>query len=356
MATRDTGFRDLRKRAVRDPEPALGPRGRQRRNLWWLRDFRDRMGPGMIVAFMALVLLVIALLVVRYFVIQPDVVEPPPEPSIYEDAPVSSFGREISPARRLQLARFGIPLYVGPRGVPLIREPVTGEVREVTEQEMNFPEGETEVRSPDNVDAMTAPGPHGRGVQWWEPRHLQDLPEPRPVDRVRWYQLQERQINSMIADLSLAIDYVGATPPRSWDDRWGRELVGIARAIIDKYAYGNPDYWVFASRFVWCDTSLENAMTSGVGGWCPSGEFAEAVAQVYIMVGEVVARLDRIGRAAQLPYDHLVGEMYRESEVAEYQIDTLAEIRRILADVAPLFEELHRYGEAHGHYLDLRMP
>lgn len=356
MATGNQPFRDLRNRPRREPPEPAGPTGRRPRSFWWLADLRGRLGPGIVIAFLLVVVLTAGLLVFRYFYLKPDEPAVAAVPSIFDGEPTANYGRPLSPAVRLRLARYGIPLHMGPNGVPLIRERLTGDVREVTELELQHPESSDPVPSAANADVVTVPGPHGTGVMWWEPRHLQDLPEPRYVDRVRWYQHQERQLNALTVDLVLVIDYVVSTPADRWDDRWGVGLVDLTTAITDKYAFGNPDYWSFASRFISCDSALDLAMTSGIGSSCPSQSFAATVDQVYVAAGHIVGRLERVGRAAQLPYDYNIGKLYRPSEVAEYQRGALSEVERLMEDVGVLFEDLRNQGEAHGHYLDVRLP
>lgn len=193
-------------------------------------------------------------------------------------------------------------------------------------------------------------------VQWWSPSHLRDLPEIRPVDRVRWYQLHEDRLNGLVRGLVLAFEFVALTPVDQWDDRWGRRLVSISDAITQEYAYGNPTYWQLASRTIRCESALELAMSGGIGTSCPSGDFQRALDQAYVASGEIVARLRRIGHAAQLPYDHQVGGLYSDTSVATYQEESLAEVQRLMSDLVPIFEDLRVYGEAHGHYLDVRLP
>lgn len=354
----DKTFRDLRRAPRRDPgDDRAEWRGRRPRNLWWLRDFRDRLGPGMVIAFLVVVVLTAALVSVRVFYFKPDrPVVPEDSPSIFAGEISPRYGEPLSPATRLRLARFGIPLYVGPNGIPLVRDPVTGESREVSEFEMSLPEDRTVVRAGHSPDVLTQPGPSGRPVMWWQPRHLQGLPEPQLVDRIRWYQLQERQLNAFVRDLMLGLDYVGATSPSRWDDRWGRGLVAIAEALVDKYAFGDPGHWLFASSFIVCDIGIERAMTAGIGSSCPSAAFVALLDRVYASGGEIVARLDRMGRAAQLRHDYVSGALYNEYDVYVYHERSLDEIGELMDVIRVSFDEIRLQGEAHGHYLDVHLP
>ena len=356
MATPDQGFRDLRGASRREPSEEPGPRGRQRRSLWWVHHGIERLGPGLVIAFLGVVVIAVSLVSLRVFYFKPDQAPLAEAAPLFDGDPSPNYGRPLSPAVRLRLARFGIPLHMGPNGVPLIRERDTGEVREVTVVEMALPETGEAVPSADNPDVLTAPGPHGTTVQWWSPAHLRDLPEFQPVDRVRWYQLHEDRLNGLVRDLVLALEFVARTPVDHWDDRWGRELVAISVAITDKYAYGNPEYWLFTSRTIHCDLGLELAMTQGVGGSCPSEDFSRALDQVYVAGGEIVGRLRRVGLAAQLPYDHRTGAMYSDTAVSSYQEESLVEVQRLMSDMVVLFEDLRLYGEAHGHYLNVQLP
>lgn len=356
MASVEPEFRDLRRASRREPREEPPLRGRRPRSFWWFHDGPGRLGPGLVIAFLGIVVLTVALVSVRVFYLKPDQAPPDVAVGLFDGDPLPSYGRPLSLAVRLRLARFGIPLHIGPNGVPLIRERQSGEVREVTPEELALPERVAAVPSEHNPDVLTVPGPHGTNVQWWSPSHLRDVPDNQLVDRVRWYQLHEDRLNGLVRDLVLALEFVGHTPVDQWDDRWGRRLVAISDVITAESAYGNPAYWQFASRTISCDAGLDLAMSGGVGSACPSADFQAALDRAYVAGGEIVSRLRRVGLAAQLPYDHQVGEAYSETSVADYQEDSLAEVQRLMSDIAQIFEDLRVYGEAHGHCLDVSPP
>ena len=216
---------------------------------------------------------------------------------------------------------------------------------------LRTPSSHRPIPTPWSRPALTAP-PFVGG----SPRHLQGLPQPVYVDRVRWYTRQEHQLNLMIRDLAAVLEHVTTTPVERWDDRWGYRLEQLTDAMTDKYAFGSPDLWPLASRNIVCGTSLDLAMTSGIGSGCPSEDFVAVVDAVYVASGEIVSRLNRVGKAAQLPYDNVSGNLFQGTEVSQYQAGALADIERLMAQIETFFEEIHRQGEAHGHYLDVRLP
>ncbi len=331
--------------------------GGRRRHLWWFGHTGVKLVPAMVLFLSAVVVLTLGLFAVRHFVFKPhEVAELPTREPLFAGEPSSNYGRPLSPAARMRVARFGIPLHMGPNGVPLIRDRATGAVRELTPAEQALPENEMVVVSEDNPDILESVSPAGGRVSWWEPRHLQGLPEPVLVDRVRWYERQEDQLNAAAYDMALAIEFAVRTPSDRWDDRWGGTLVEISDALVDEYAFGNPGYWQFASSFIVCSHDLEVVVTGGLGAGCPSPGLVQTVDRVYIAFGEITARLRRMGLAAELPYDPQVGGIYREVEVLEYLQENLVAIERLMEQVGVLFDDIARFGEAEGFYLDVRLP
>ena len=305
----------------------------------------------------AVVVLTLALFAVRHFVFAPDqALELPTREPLFAGEPESNYGRPLSPAVRMRVARFGIPLHMGPNGVPLIRDRKTDEVRELTPAEQAMPENQSIVPSGGNMDVLESVSTSGGRVSWWQPRHLQGLPEPVLVDRVRWYERQEAQLNQAAYDVALAIEFAVRTPSDRWDDRWGTTLSEISDALVDKYAYGNPDHWQFASSFIVCSYDLEVAVTGGLGAGCPSPGLVQTVDRVYLALGEIVGRLGRMGEAAALPYHHQYGGIYRDVEVLEYIQDNLVAIERLMEQVGVLFDDIAGFGEAEGFYLDVHLP
>ena len=72
MASPDRGYRDLRNAPRREPSDRVEWRGRRRRPLWRLHHLLDRLGPGFVIAFLAVVVLTGTFLGVRYIVLRPD--------------------------------------------------------------------------------------------------------------------------------------------------------------------------------------------------------------------------------------------------------------------------------------------
>ena len=348
------------------PPELAGPRRRRRsvrpylagrrRRLWWIEHTGIRLGPAMVLFGVAVVVATLALFSVRHFVLSPDdAVKLPTREPLFAGEPDSNYGRPLSPAVRMRVARFGIPLHMGPNGVPLIRDRDTGDVRELTPAEQALPENEMVVPSAGNPDVLESVSATGGRVSWWQPRHLQDLPQPVPVDRLRWYQRQEAQLNQAAYDVALAIEFAVRTPSDRWDDRWAVTMSDITEALVDKYAYGNPDYWQFASSFIICTRSLEVAATAGLGAGCPSPGLVQTVDRVYVAFGEIVARLDRMAAAAHLPYQPN-GGFYQEVQVLEYIHENLVAIERLMDQVGALFDDIAEFGPVEGYYLDVHLP
>lgn len=207
--------------------------------IWWL-DFGFEFGkPALVLGMLAIVLAALGLLGARAIVQERrDAAAanwPGGAESIYAGPAAPNYGQPMSAAMKLRLARFGIPLHIGPRGVPLLEDRRTGAVREAIELELTFPETAATVRQGLNPDAAAAPGPGGGAVSWLEPDGFQELPEAIPVDRVSWFVVQEsRRGRGKGFDSGRGADH-GRRPP-TLGRRVGPELAAIAQALADKYA------------------------------------------------------------------------------------------------------------------------
>lgn len=164
-------MRDLREgRRSKSGAPVQTASRRRVRLPWWL-DFGFEVGkPAIVLGLMAIALVTLGLLGARAIVQdrRDDAAAERPggSESIYDGPRAPNYGQQMSAAMKLRLARFGIPLHIGPRGVPLLEDRITGEVREATELELTFPETAETVSMGLNPDVAAVPGPGGGGVMW----------------------------------------------------------------------------------------------------------------------------------------------------------------------------------------------
>lgn len=332
-----------------------------RRLPWWVTVTFDRMSVGFLVALMLVGLVTVALVGVRYFFVDDgrdaDAMVLEADSSVdYEVEPDPRFGQDIAPLRKLRWQRFGVPLHIGPRGVPLIEVDGGDDVREMTEMEMDFPHDVEYVRHPYHRWVVLAPGHTGYGVRWWLPETYEDLPEAEPLDRVSWFVRHEERLESVVADVSLALTHVSGTPVGAWDRRWGEALVAATEALNEEYANGDSRYWILLGSLSRCDESLEFVYRSGVTEGCPSESYQETVGVIWRDMGRAVEVMERLGRSAMLREEPTYGHLFRDTDVMEYQAKQLGLLGKVLDEIRVSFDRLKEYGEAEGYYVQVNLP
>ena len=344
---------------------SVGYRRRRRRFLrrfpWWVSVGFDRLSTGVVVLVMLVGLVTVSLVGVRYFLVDrgDDVDDAVLASSVsvdYEGEFDSRFGQEIPPLKRLRWERFGRPLHIGPRGIPLIESAVSGEVREMTDMEMSFPHDVDYRRDPNDRSIVLAPGPTGYAVRWWLPETYEELPKARAFDRVGWFVAHESRLEAAVGDISLGLFHISRNPPTAWDRRWGEELVAISDAVTDTYAYGNPDYWTLVPGLLYCSSNLESVYRSGVTEGCPSKGYQDTVAVIWRDLGRIVDVMDRLGKSAMLQSHHQVGHLFRDEDLGEYRVKQLELMQSALLEVRESFDLLKEYGNAEGYYIQVNLP
>ena len=352
------------------PEPDafdgnVGYRRRRRRFLrrlpWWVSVGFDRVSTGVVVLMLLVGLVTVTLVGVRYFVVDrdgdvDDAVLQSRVSVNYDVEKDSRFGQDIPPLQRLRWERFGRPLHIGPSGIPLIENEVSGDVREMTDMEMSFPHDVDYERDPNDRSIVFVPGPTGYAVRWWLPEVYEELPKARAYDRVGWFVVHESRLESVVGDISLGLVHISTVPPTAWDRRWGNELVDISDAITDTYAYGNSDYWTLIPGLLYCSSRLENVYRSGVTEGCPSKGYQDTVSVIWRDLGRIVNIMDRLGKSAMLQSHHQFGHLFRDEDVGEYRVKQLELMQSALLEVRESFDRLKEYGNAEGYYIQVNLP
>lgn len=354
-------LRDGRRSGGAPPAPTASRRRRRRVRLPWWLDFGFEVGkPAIVLGLIAIVLVTLGLLGARAIVQdrRDDAVAARPggSESIYDGPRAPNYGQPMSAAMKLRLARFGIPLHIGPRGVPLLEDRLTGEVREATELELTFPETAESVPTGLNPDVAAVPGPGGGAVMWEEPAGFRELPDAVPVGRVKWFSEQETRVDAVVKDLTLAAAHITSVDHRRWDDRWGAELSAIAQALTDKYAWGQSRYWPLAGSISYCDPALERVARGGVTDGCPSVELQQTIVTFWSTIGHLVETMRLMGDAAQLPYDRQIGAHFRDAEVLEYQERHLRRIDLGMDRVRSLVDDFRQLSSEEGFYVHIWVP
>ena len=357
MSRRQT--RDLRRQRDAEREnrrSARNARYRPTRMPWWIAAVLDRMSPGLLLVLMLALVVIGGLLGARAALQnrEAELARGKPvssEPVSYDGLVSERWGTKLSPMLEQRYARYGVPLHVGPRGVPLLQNPETGAVRELTELEMDFPHDAESLPVPGVSGVVYAPGGTGHGVRWREPAKLQDLPKLRSVDRMTWFQEQDLLLRDAIRDVKMAMAQVAHAPASSWDRHWAEGLQATAQAINKKYAGGDPEQWKFAGYVIRCDPQLDRDYRAGLTQGCPSPEYRDAVAQVWVHLGELVEIMRRLAESELLESNRRFLRHYEDADIDGYQQRQVENMVKAAGDVRAAVERLRVYGDAEGDYI-----
>ena len=356
--------RDLRAEREAAREQRAAQKGRRYRASllpWWVKAGLDRLSPAFVIILMVALVAIGGLMAARQ-VMQNDQDEGGPvalasDQRVSYDGPVSErWGLGFSPLEELRYSRFGYPLHVGPNGVPLIEAGgAGGEVRELTEMEMEFPSDRDYVMVPETHDVAYAPGHTGHGVRWRVPVKMRELGDLRGVDRVTWFKEQQLGLNSALADVKLGLAQVQLVDPSAWDARWAEELRATVDAINDKYVDGDRDLWVVNGYRTYCEPELDFHYRSGITQGCPSVAYRDAVAAVWTALGEVVDAMRRLADSELLESNRVFQRMYEDADIDEYQRGQLEYIIAVMGELKALVEGLRVYGDAEGDYIHVTL-
>ena len=323
---------------------------------WWIAHFLDWLSPGAVVVTIAALVIVAGLMGARHMaqVNRDQILAGEPESYAavsYEGEVSPRWGQGFGPLESERYARFGEPLHFGPSGVPLVEDRRSGDVRELTELELEFPHDRDYLTVPDAPGVVYAPGQTGYGVRWREPLKFREVPESRPVDRVTWFKEQERLLSQALRDVNLVVAQVALAPPASWDRRWAEGLRDSVDAINGKYANGDSDQWMTVGYGVRCNRQLDFDYRQGLTEGCPSAAYRDAVATVWLHLGQVVEATRRLADSELLESNREFNRFYEDADIDGYQRRQVQAIESGMQDVAGSVERLKVYGDAEGHYV-----
>ena len=256
-------------------------------------------------------------------------------------------GRRLGFLEANDALRYGRPLYLGDEGRPVVENYATGDIREVTDLELEFPRGEVWAFDVERPASVYTPGPEGLGV-WREHGGVTELLPPTVmVDCMTWSDRQRDYLQLALDDVGFALSHRESGDVSVMDHEWGQRVEGITSAIRDKYAHGQVALWNAAPLRWSCDIELEEAVNSGVTEGCPSFQHVEALRGMWGQVGSVNERLWMLSRAFQLDVrksEWAVGDV----GVPEVQLEMVEGLQDAMAALVKKRLELLRVGNAEG--------
>lgn len=209
----------------------------------------------------------------------------------------NGFGRPGDVARAGRYGRVTAP--AGPVGLPAIEHSGTGEVREVTAIELEFPANRPYLSvGPEGV--VWNPGPRGLGL-WWRRDLLAELRLNRlMLDRFAWRERQYAELEYALGELSYALGQFDLIDLAAWEYGPPARIHESMTRLQARYPAARtvgawsavPGQWV-------CDPNLERDLEGERGPGCPSAELNGQLTRTWHQVGLVAERLRELGRRGQ---------------------------------------------------------
>ena len=199
-------------------------------------------------------------------------------------------GRGLTASEAGAVARFGEPMHLGDSGRPVVKLDSTGEVRELTPVELEFPAGKLAEERGDGV--LWSPGRLGWGI-WWDGEDAADAARKHLyMDRVGWVARQNAEIAQALAGLENGMVGLAAMDLESWKVGQGERLSVYMDSFVAAYPDASPGYWGALGWKWMCDETLETELRHGVTEGCPSDDVSGAISLVWTEIG-VMAELMR---------------------------------------------------------------
>ena len=195
-------------------------------------------------------------------------------------------------------ARYGRPLYAGASGRPVVVLEGSGEVRELTEYELNFPEGQAFVSVGDGL-TVRAPGPRGLGM-WWDHRPAERLRTRWTVlDRGGWGDRQESELDFVVGGIAGALSRLAAHDFDPWGEGLSDAIMTELAPVVERYPLGERGSWRDQPRRWRCDWELETDLRLGRSEGCGHAAVDELLGDVWAEAGGLVDGLLQVARLAE---------------------------------------------------------
>ena len=222
-------------------------------------------------------------------------------------------GRELTGAEYADARRYGRPLYLGDRGLPVVEHGFTGEVRELTPVEIEFEEG-LPYRKTDYGRVVWTPGPRGWGIWWEDDSEVRALEASTLFIREGWREKQREELGYALAQVSEGLLLVKSMDFELWRPGIGPSLYAHMRDLKRRYPVVQYGHWTAVPGQWRCDFQLESDLNQGVTQGCPAVEYEDSLGAAWSHLGVVVEMLEGMGRVA-VQMDGLSAENLYQSEL-----------------------------------------
>ena len=192
-------------------------------------------------------------------------------------------GRPLTSSEAGAATRFGDPIRLGDSGRPVVKFHSTGEVRELTPLELEFPEGSVAEERGGGV--LWAPGRLGWGI-WWDGQEAEDAARKHLyMDRDGWVARQNLEIARALAGLENGMVGLLGMDLENWRSGQGLGMSVYMDSFVGAYPDVSPGYWGTVGWRWMCDETLESELRHGVTEGCPSPEVSAGIGLVWTEVG-----------------------------------------------------------------------
>ena len=203
--------------------------------------------------------------------------------------------RDLTASEHALASRYGDPLYVGPGGMPVVRVGSTGEVREMTSFEAESDAPFVYVSTPGGR-IIESTGPRGHGMWWSDLSEESSLQPLTSFDRRAWLERQEAELERVVVGISAGIGLLRGLELEIWEPGYGAPILELSSWIGEPYPPAHFGHWDAVPGLWVCDGVLESDFHQGVGPGCPGDEYTDALRDAWFHAGNIVDRMERIGR------------------------------------------------------------
>ena len=203
--------------------------------------------------------------------------------------------RDLTASEHALASGYGEPLYVGPGGLPVVRVESTGQVREMTSFEAESVAPFVYLSSP-RGRIVESPGPRGHGMWWLDRSEESSLRPLVSFDRRAWLDRQEAELGRTVQGISAGIGLLRGLELEIWEPGYGLPILELSLWIRDPYPSAHFGHWSGVPALWVCDGVLELDLHQGVGPGCPGDEYMDALRDAWFSAGEIVDRMEGIGR------------------------------------------------------------
>ena len=180
-------------------------------------------------------------------------------------------------------------------------------------------------------------------------------PRSRPLqpltsfDRRAWLERQETELERVVGGISAGIGLLRGLELEIWEPGYGAPILELSSWIGEPYPPAHFGHWDAVPGLWVCDGVLELDLHQGVGPGCPGGEYTDALRDAWFHAGNIVDRMERIGRFVNWMDGMISADLYESNvrmELAYELLDLFRDYRDLDLSLARLRAVSREWGLA----------